>query len=224
MVKNIAKPVGAYRVLLDPRVTVSGKPMDKKSSGKRRMPILIGAVTLFVLALAIGIWQFYARHPTTEPASLAKMAFPLPEKPSIAVLPLDNMSGDPEQDYIADGISENIISALSKISEMFVIARNSTFTYKGNPVKVQQVGQELGVRYVMEGSAQKIGSRIRITAQLIDATTGHHLWSERYDRDLKDLFAIQDEITLEIIRAMRVQLTEGEQASVTGKGTKSSEP
>jgi adenylate cyclase len=149
-----------------------------------------------------------------------KMAFPLPEKPSIAVLPFDNLSGDSEQDYIGDGISENIISALSKISEMFVIARNSTFTYKGKPVKVQQVSEELGVRYVMEGSAQKIGNRIRITAQLIDATTGHHLWSERYDRDIKDLFVLQDEITLEIIRAMQVQLTEGEQASVTGKGTK----
>jgi adenylate cyclase len=183
------------------------------------MPIFIGAVTLFVLALAVGIWQFYARRSTIEPASVEKMAFPLPEKPSIAVLPFNNLSGDPTQDYIADGISENIISALSKISEMFVIARNSTFTYKGKPVKVQQVSEELGVRYVLEGSAQKSGNRLRITAQLVDATTGHHLWSEKYDRDIKDLFAIQDEITLEIIQAMRVQLTEGEQASVTGKGT-----
>jgi adenylate cyclase len=219
-VKNIAKPVGAYRVLLDPRVTVSGKSIDKKPLVKSRMPILIGAVTLFVLALAAGIWQFYEHRPTIEPASVEKMAFPLPEKPSIAVLPFDNLSGDSAQDYIADGISENIISALSKISEMFVIARNSTFTYKGKPVKVQQVSEELGVRYVLEGSAQKIGNRIRITAQLIDATSGHHLWSEKYDRDIKDLFVLQDEITLEIIRAMQVQLTEGEQASVIGKGTK----
>jgi adenylate cyclase len=219
-VKNIAKPVGAYRVLLDPRVTVSGKSIDKKYLGKRRMPIFIGAVTVCVLAIAVGIWQFYAPRATIEPASVEKMAFPLPEKPSIAVLPFSNLSGDPTQDYIADGISENIISALSKISEMLVIARNSTFTYKGKPVRVQQVSEELGVRYVMEGSAQKIGNRIRITAQLIDATKGHHLWSEKYDRDVKDLFAIQDEITLEIIQAMRVQLTDGEQASVTGKGTK----
>jgi adenylate cyclase len=219
-VKNIAKPVGAYRVLLDPRVTVSGKSIDKKPLVKRRIPILVGAATLFVLALAVGIWQFYARRPPIEPASVEKMAFPLPEKPSIAVLPFDNLSGDPTQDYIAAGISENIISALSKISEMFVIARNSTFTYKGKPVKVQQVSEELGVRYVLEGSAQKIGNRIRITAQLIDATNGHHLWSEKYDRDIQDLFVLQDEITLEIIRAMQVQITEGEQASVTGKGTK----
>jgi adenylate cyclase len=166
------------------------------------------------------MWNFYFRPPPMEVASVEKMAYPLPDKPSIAVLPFNNLSGDTTQDYIADGISENIISALSKISEMFVIARNSTFTYKGKPVKVQQVSEELGVRYIMEGSAQKIGNRIRITAQLIDATKGHHLWSEKYDRDIEDLFVLQDEITLEIIRAMQVQLTEGEQASVTGKGTK----
>jgi len=135
------------------------------------------------------------------------------------VLPFNNLSGDPTQDYIADGISENIISALSKISEMFVIASNSTFTYKGKPVKVQQVSEELGVRYVLEGSAQKIGNRVRITAQLIDATTGHHLWSEKYDRDMKDLFALQDEIAHKIIVELQVKLTEGEQARVSQKST-----
>jgi len=154
-----------------------------------------------------------------EVASVEKMAFPLPDKPSIAVLPFSNLSGDPAQDYIADGISENIISTLSKISEMFVIASNSTFTYKGKPVKVQQVSEELGVRYLLEGSAQKIGNRVRITAQLIDATTGHHLWSEKYDRDMKDLFALQDEITHKIIVELQVKLTEGEQARVSHKST-----
>jgi adenylate cyclase len=154
-----------------------------------------------------------------EVASVEKMAFPLPDKPSIAVLPFNNLSGDSTQDYIADGISENIISALSKISEMFVIASNSTFTYKGKPVKVQQVSEELGVRYVLEGSAQKIGNRVRITAQLIDATTGHHLWSEKYDRDMKDLFALQDEIAHKIIVELQVKLTEGEQARVSHKST-----
>jgi adenylate cyclase len=219
-VKNIPKPVGAYRVLMEPRVTVAGEPEKDKRSPVKRMSILIGIAAVIVLAVAVGIWQLYSLRPTIEPASVEKMAFPLPEKPSIAVLPFNNLSGDPTQDYIADGISENIISALSKISEMFVIARNSTFTYKGKPVKVQRVSEELGVRYVMEGSAQKIGNHIRITAQLIDAANGHHLWSEKYDRDMKDFFAIQDEITLQIIRAMRVQLTKGEQASITGKGTK----
>jgi TolB-like protein/Tfp pilus assembly protein PilF len=145
---------------------------------------------------------------------------PLPDKPSIAVLAFDNLSGDPEQEYFSDGIAENIITALSKVGELFVIARNSSFAYKGKPVKVQQVSRELGVRYLLEGSVRKSGDRVRITAQLIDATNGQHLWAEKYDRDLKDIFQIQDEITLEIIRAMRVQLTEGEQANVTGKGTK----
>jgi len=218
-VKNITKPIGAYRVLMEPRVTVAGEPEKDKRLPMKRMTILIGIAAVVVLAVAVGIWQLYSRRPSIEPASVEKMAFPLPEKPSIAVLPFNNLSGDSTQGYIADGISENIISALSKISEILVIASNSTFTYKGKPVKVQQVSEELGVRYVLEGSTQKIGNHLRVTAQLIDATKGHHLWSEKYDRDINDLFAIQDEITLEIIRAMQAQLTEGEQASVTGKGT-----
>ena len=120
------------------------------------------------------------------------------------------MSDDPKQEYFSDGLTEEIISALSKVPKLFVIARNSTFTYKGKPVKVQQVSEELGVRYVLEGSVRKAGDRVRVTAQLIDATTGHHLWSERYDRELKDIFALQDEITMKIITAMQVKLTEGE--------------
>jgi adenylate cyclase len=136
----------------------------------------------------------------------------LPDKPSIAVLPFVNMSADPDQEYFSDGITEEIITGLSKIPELFVIARNSTFTYKGRSVRVQQVGQELGVRYVLEGSVRKAGDRVRITGQLIDAETGHHLWAERYDRNLKDIFALQDDITINIMRAMQVKLTEGDQA------------
>jgi adenylate cyclase len=143
----------------------------------------------------------------------------LPDQPSIAVLPFDNMSGDPEQDYFGDGLSEEIITALSKVPKMFVIARNSTFTYKGKPVKVQQVGEELGVKYVLEGSVRKAGNRVRITAQLVDAATGRHLWAERYDRDLKDIFALQDEITMKILTALQVTITEGEQARVWAKRT-----
>jgi adenylate cyclase len=137
---------------------------------------------------------------------------PLPDKPSIAVLPFTNMSGDSGQEYIADGITENITACLSKISEMFVISRNSTFVYKGKSVKIQEVGRELGVRYILEGSVQKAGERVRITAQLIDATTGHHLWAERYDRSMEDFFNLQDEITQEIVTALQVELTEGERA------------
>jgi adenylate cyclase len=136
----------------------------------------------------------------------------LSDKPSIAVLPFDNMSGDPEQEYFSDGITEEIITGLSKVPEMFVIARNSSFTYKGRSVNVGQIGRELGVGYVLQGSVRKEGIRVRITAQLIDTKTGRHLWADRYDREMKDIFAIQDEITTEIMRAMQVTLTEGEQA------------
>ena len=149
-----------------------------------------------------------------EVASTEKMAIPLPDKPSIAVLPLVNMSGDPKEEYLSDGITDQIINSLSKMPSLLVIARNSTFVYKGKPIKVQKVAEDLGVRYVLEGSVQRSGDRLRITAQLIDALTGHHMWSERYDRELKDIFVLQDEITIKILRAMRAELTDGEQSRV----------
>ena len=124
------------------------------------------------------------------------MAYALPDKPSIAVLPFTNMSEDKEQEYFTDGFTEEIINALSKVDQLFVIARNSTFTYKGKPVKVQQVAEEMGVRYVLEGSVRKAGERVRITAQLVDALNGHHVFSESYDRDFKDILSVQDEITM----------------------------
>jgi adenylate cyclase len=150
-------------------------------------------------------------------ASKEKMAFPLPDVPSIAVLPFVNMSEDPKQEFLSDGITEEIITALSKVRHLFVISRQSTFSYKGKPVKVKQVSEELGVRYVLEGSVQRSADRIRINAQLIDALTGRHIWAERYNRDLTDLFALQDEITMKILTAIRVKLTEGEQASRVDK-------
>jgi adenylate cyclase len=155
-VKNIARPVHAFHVLLD-----GSKAGD-------------GDLAAFALSTA----------------TLA-----LPDKPSIAVLPFTNMSSDPEQDFFADGISEDIITALSRYPSLFVIARNSCFTYKGRSVDVKQVGRELGVRYVLEGSLRKAGNRVRVTAQLVEADTGNHVWAERYDRDLADIFAVQDEIT-----------------------------
>ncbi len=218
-VKNISKPVGAYRVMLQPRVTVAGEPEKEKPAPGRQKALLVGVTALLVVAVAVGIWQFYIRRPSVEPASVEKMAYPLPDKPSIAVLPFVNMSGDPEQEYFSDGLSEEIITALSKITKLFVIARNSSFSYKGKPVKIKQVAEELGVRYVLEGSVRKAEDRVRITAQLIDALTGHHLWAERYDRDLKDIFALQDEITMKVINALQVELTEGEHARLWGKGT-----
>ncbi|MDC3237354.1 tetratricopeptide repeat protein [bacterium] len=136
----------------------------------------------------------------------------IPEKPSIAVLPFDNMSGDPSQEYFSDGLTEQIINGLCKVSNLFVIARNSSFAYKGKSVDVKQIGEQLGVRYILEGSVQRAGKRVRITAQLIDLSTGYHIWSENYDRDLSDVFALQDEITLKIIENMQIKLTYGEQA------------
>ncbi len=144
-------------------------------------------------------------------------ALPLPDKPSIAILPFNNMSGDPEQDYFADGICEDLITALSKIRWFFVIARNSSFTYKGQAVEVTQVARELGVRYVIEGSVRKAGNRVRITAQLIDATSGRHVWAERYDRDLADIFDLQDEMTQTIAGAVEPELSAAERERAARK-------
>ena len=148
-----------------------------------------------------------------------EMAFPLPDKPSIAVLPFVNMSDDPKQEFFADGMSEDIITALSKSPYLFVIARTSTFVYKGKPVDIKRVSAELGVHYVLEGSVRCSGEKVRITAQLIDAITGFHLWAERYDRDLSEIFAIQDEITLKILKTVHVKLQTGELAGETGRST-----
>jgi adenylate cyclase len=223
-VKNIAKPVRVYRVLMEPEAV--GKVIGEKKGKPRlwqRMALIVGVI-LIVVAAGIGIWRFYLRStPTLEVASKEKMAFPLPDKPSIAVLAFTNMSGDSKEEYFSDGITEEIITALSKVPHLFVIARNSTFTYKGKPVKVKQVAEELGVRYVLEGSVRREGNKVRITAQLIDAITGHHLWADRYDRNLRDIFAVQDEITKHIITALQVKLTYGEFANIAAKGTENLE-
>jgi len=221
-VKNIVKPIRVYRVPTGPE-TVQKVTEEKKPAPSIQRVALAVVIVLLVVAGGVTIWKS-SRPPASPPAEVAsveKMAFPLPDKPSIAVLPFDNLSGDPEQEYFNDGLTEEIISALSKVPNLFVIARNSTFTYKGKPVKVQQVSEELGVRYVLEGSVKKSGDKIRITSQLIDALSGHHLWAERYDRNLKDIFAVQDEITKKIITAMQVKLTEGEQARAAARGTNS---
>jgi adenylate cyclase len=216
-VKNIPDPVRVYKVLVEPEAAgkVFGEEKRRPIKGRR---VAVAAAALIAVA-AIGlIWNFYLRQ-DVDPASKEKMAFPLPEKPSIAVLPFTNMSDDPNQEYFSDGLAEEIITALSKVPQLFVIARNSTFSYKGKFVKVNQIAEELGVRYVLEGSVRKEGDRVRITAQLIDALTGHHLWAERYDRDLRDVFALQDEITMKVLTALQVKLTDGEVARISAKGT-----
>ena len=219
-VKNIPKPVRAYRVLMKP--DAAGKVIGEKRFLWRfsRRTAMAAIILLVMVAVGLVGWNIYLQQPKkVEPASVEEMVYPLPERPSIAVLPFDNLSSDPQQEYFSDGLTEEIITALSNVPKIFVIARDSVFTYKGKPVKAKQVAEELGIRYVLEGSVRKSGDKIRITAQLIDALSGHHLWAERYDRDLKDIFAVQDELTKKIITAMQVELTEGEQARVDAKGT-----
>ncbi len=207
-VKNIRTPIRVYRLLSYPGAAAHRVVQAKETLGRRwRKMALSIAATVVVAVIGLGIWHFYFRSPAIEPASVEKMAFPLPEKPSIAVLPFDNMSDDPEQEYFSDGLVEEIITALSSVPEFFVIARNSTFTYKGKPVQVQQISEDLGVQYVLEGSVRKSGEKVRITAQLIDALKGHHLWAETYDRDIKDLFAVQEEITVKVITELREKIT-----------------
>ena len=220
-VKNIVKPIRVYKVPIGPETV--GKVISEERIEPKRGKLVALAVVIAIVVVVGGVvlWKSSQRKvsPQVEVAAVEKMAFPLPEKPSIAVLPFNNLSGDPEQEYFSDGITDEIIFALSKVSKLFVIARNSTFAYKGKPVNINQVAEELGVKYVIEGSVRKAGGKIRITAQLIDALTGHHLWAEQYDRNLSDIFAVQDEITKKIITAMQVKLTEGEQARVVAKGT-----
>ena len=210
-VKNIPKPVGAYRVLMKP--DAAGNIIGEKRFLGRfsRRTAMAAIIILVIVAGGLISWNIYLQQSKKiAPASVDKMAYPLPDKPSIAVLPFVNMGGDPEQEYFSDGITEDIITDLSKISGLFVISRSSTFAYKGTPVKIKQVAEEFGVRYVLEGSVRKGSDKVRINAQLIDAITGHHLWAQRYDRDLKNIFTLQDEITQKIVRTLRVEVEEAE--------------
>jgi len=187
-------------------------PPPSKSETSPKKPGLMIATILIALVVAGGAaYWFKTQGPKVEAASMDRMAFPLPDKPSIAVLPFTNMSGDPEQEYFADGMTEDLITDLSKISGLFVIARNSTFSYKGKQVKVGQIAEELGVRYILEGSVRRVGNQVRINAQLIDAISGGHLWAERYDGSLENVFELQDEVTLSIVAALVVKLTTAEQ-------------
>jgi len=206
-------------------VEIQRELAERNAESKRLRKLVLMAVAASMVMVAIGpvVWNHFIEPPVLERASAEKMAIPLPDKPSIAVLPFDNLSGDPTQEYLGDGLTDELIATLSRVPDLFVIARNSTFTYKGKPVKVQEVSETLGVRYVLEGSVKKAGNRIRITAQLIDALSGHHLWANQYDRSLDDLFAVQDEITKKIITAMQVRLTEGERARTAAKGTQNLE-
>jgi TolB-like protein/rhodanese-related sulfurtransferase len=220
-VKNIVRPVRAYRVLRKGEAPTPRKsPRLFGVSGGQ----LVGSATVLVVivaALIAGWWQPWV--PDVEPASVERMAFPLPERPSIAILPFANMSDDPKQEYFADGMTEDLITDLSKLSGLFVIARNSSFSYKGQQVKVRKVAEDLGVRFVLEGSVRRAGDEVRINAQLIDATTGGHLWAERYDGTLQDVFAFQDQVTGKIVAALAISLTGAEQAQLARRDTDNAE-
>jgi adenylate cyclase len=212
--KKEAAPVEETAVPEPPEVPISA-PQKPKISWLSRYRWTVLVIVIGIVAVAI--WRVYFIPARIEAASAAKMKYPLPDEPSIVVLPFANMSDDPKDEFLCDGMTEAIITGLSKITKMFVIARTSTFNYKGKPVKIKQVSEELGVRYVLQGSLQRSGDRLRITVQLIDALQGNHLWAQRYDRDLQDLFTLQDEITVKILMAVRVKLTEGGDVSTVGK-------
>jgi len=208
-VKNIETPVPVYRVLLAPSAVGSVIGERRRSRHRWRLgAVAAGGLALAVVVVAAVWWRPWA--PNVEPARLERMAFPLPEKPSIAVLPFENMSGDPEQDYFAEGLTRDLITDLSKVSGLFVIARNSTANYTDSSVNIGQVAEELGVRYILEGSVRHEGDEVRINTQLIDALTGSHQWAERYDGNLGDIFSLQDEIAIKVVSALAVKLKPGE--------------
>ncbi len=221
--KNISEKIPAYRVIPEPdqpgQVIYACHHHNPRFRRRKRW-ILVAVI------VCLGVWGYVAKVHTPEPLGIrgasglkAKlMQLHLPDRPSIAVLPFANMSQDPDQSYFSDGLTEDLITDLSQISGIFVIARNSVFAYRDKAVKIQDVGRELGVRYVLEGSVRKMGDRIRITAQLIDAATEGHLWAQRYDRDLKDIFVVQDEVRKKIVTALSVELSHEDEQRLAGKG------
>ncbi|MBI3796275.1 MAG: tetratricopeptide repeat protein, partial [Deltaproteobacteria bacterium] len=219
-----------------PRSQVPSPKIRRVGMAHRHWAVATVGGLLLIVGAIVAVRYLFPPTPSTQPSTLstqpplstqdsalrtesAPAALPLPDKPSIVILPFDNMSGDSQQDYFSNGITEVLTSDLSRISSLFVIARNTAFTYKGKAANVQEVGKELGVRYVLEGSIQKASEQVRIVAQLIDTTTGGHLWSQRYDRPLKDIFALQDEIVQKIVTTLKLQLTLEEQGFIVRKHT-----
>ncbi len=227
-VKNIAEPVRMWRIRLEESESPKSEVRSPESKSDSHKPRRVGityrhwamVAGLLLIAATIVAVRYFSRPPlSTQDSALrtqaAPAALPLPDKPSIVVLPFMNISEDPKQEYFSDGLTEDLTSGLSKISSLFVIARNSAFTYKGKAAKVQDISKELGVRYVLEGSVRKAEDQVRIATQLIDGTTGGHLWSERYDRPLKDIFALQDEIVQKIVTTLKLQLALWEQGFIS---------
>ncbi|MEI2296623.1 rhodanese-like domain-containing protein [Ensifer sp. MJa1] len=205
-VKNIQRPVRVYRVRFGGNA--APRRVNLKSVRGRR----IAAALALLVALGLAATWLVQRRESADAASVASMALPLPQTPSIAVLPFENLSSDVGQSYFADGMTDDLITELSKLSGIFVIARNSTFTYKGKPTKAQQVAEELGVHYILEGSVRREGNHVRVNAQLIDAIDGHHLWAERYDGEMSGVFGLQDRVIGQIVSTLSVKLTSAEKS------------
>ena len=218
--KGFDFPVRVFRVKLSADQSIPAPQKDSQHKSSAKIPKFLGTLVFITLVIATGtVYWFNTQDPQEEPVLTKSTAYPLPDKPSVAVLPFTNMSDDPKQDYFADGMTDDLITDLSNISGLFVIARNSSFSYKGQKVKVRRVAEELGVRYVIEGSVRRAGNQVRINAQLIDTTTGGHLWAERYDGSLADIFALQDQVTKKIVEAMSVTLTPQELEVLESFGT-----
>ncbi len=226
-VKNITRPVRVYRALMD-NGGGKAKPVKPKEKGPQRKILVFCLAGALILISGVALWHFVQRptsssppvaSKTVEKADPQKMAYALPDMPSIAVLPFVNLSNDKEQEYFSDGITEDIITDLSANPYLFVIARNSTFSYKNKSLKIQQIAEELGVKFILESSVRKEGNQVRINAQLIDAMNGHHLWANRYDGELTDIFALQDKISQKIVSALNVRLSAGDKNGAEKKGT-----
>ncbi|WP_120632072.1 adenylate/guanylate cyclase domain-containing protein [Ruegeria sp. EL01] len=218
-VKNISEPVHVFSLALDDKAATIVSPITPvaKKSGKS-VPVIAASVAAALVVGTAAWWQPWssALSPDAE-----EQAAPVSGKPSIAVMAFDNLNNDPSQNYLSDGLSENILTALSRFSDFFVVARNSTFSYKDNPADIQQVAQELGVRYIVEGGVQIAGDRLRVTSQLIDATTGQNIWADSYDRDRQDIFSVQDEITRTVASLLSTNIDLAEYSRLKHRPTES---
>ena len=221
-VKNIEKPVRLYRVGPRARAAIRTVPAKRKRHVEWRR-LTVAAMALILVAGGVALWKVLGdgSGPPIEVASKARMVLPLPDKPSVAVLPFTNMSDEAGQENFTDGMTDDLITDLSKVSGLFVISRNSTFVYKGKAVKISQVAEEMGVRYVLEGSVRRAGDRLRVNAQLIDALTGGHVWADRFDGNVVDVFGIQDTFVGKIVDALEVRLTTSEKQVIAGGKTES---
>jgi adenylate cyclase len=224
-VKNIPTPIDVHKIELNERSIDLATPMPRQRRPANQSPrfgrsaILVSAIAA-IAAIGLALWQPW--NPRIEPASIDRMVLPLPDRPSLVVLPFDNFNKDPDDEYFADGMTEDLITDLSKISGIFVISRNSSWTYKNNAVKSQQIAEELGVQYILEGSVRREGDQVRVNAQLIDALAGHHIWADRYDSQVENVFSLQDDVIHQITSALAVQLTDAEQAGIGIEETTSS--